>query len=114
MDGPRYMIAGEYRPPRAVLRRLLDAGETQASIGRLHGVPEHCVRYRCRQFELGKPRGKAPSRAALVMALSHADIPMTEIARAYGCKPSTIAKAAARHGLPTDERGREALREARS
>lgn len=109
-----YVVDGEYRAPRAVLRRLLDAGETQVSIARLHEVPEHCVRYRCAQFGLRKPRGKAPGRDALVMALSHADIPMTEIARAYGVQPSTVAKAAKRHGLPTDEDGRRGLMEARS
>lgn len=108
-----YMTDGEYRPPRAVLRRLLEAGETQASIGRLHDVPEHCVRYRIRQFGLGKPRGTAPGRDALAMALAHADIPVREIARAFGVKASTIHSAARRMGLPTDERGREALRESR-
>lgn len=109
-----YMKDGEYRPPRAVLRRLLEAGETPASIGRMHDVPEHVVRYRCHHFGLRKPRKRAPNRAALVMALSHADISMAEIARAYGVQPSTVAKAAKRHGLPTDEDGRRGLMEARS
>lgn len=114
MDEGQYMRDGEYRAPPALLRELLDAGETLASIARKHGVEVHRVRYRCRRLGLGELKGKAPNKAALVMALSHPDIPIARIAEAFGCKPSTIGKAAQRHGLPTDERGREALREARS
>ncbi len=114
MGAPMYIRDGEYRAPPALLRQLLDMGETRASIARMHGVEEHRVAYRCRRLGIGKPNGRAPNAQALAMALAHTDIPIARIAAAYGCKPSTIAKAAARHGLPTDERGREALRESRS
>ncbi|SFM16128.1 hypothetical protein [Methylobacterium pseudosasicola] len=114
MDEGQYMRDGEYRAPPALLRELLEAGETLASIARKHGVEVHRVRYRCRRLGLGELKGKAPARDALALALSHSDIPLTRIAKAFGCEPCTIGVAARRYGLPTDEAGRRALMEARS
>lgn len=106
-----------YKAPAAELRKLLDAGEGYASIGRLHGVAENRVRYRVTRLGLRgtrQPQGGMPNEAALRMALRHADLSLKQIARSFGCEAQTIARGARLYGLPTDRRGRLALREDRS
>lgn len=104
----------EFRASPAVLRRHLADGEGYAAIARRYDVLENTVRYRCRRLGLRElVNGRAPSEAALRMALSHSDIPLTQIARAFGVEYETIRKAARLHGLPTHQVGREQLRDAR-
>lgn len=105
---------GEFKVPPAELRRHLAAGETYASLSRRYDVGENAIRYRCQRLGLRElVNGKAPGEQALRMALSHSDISIKQIARAFGVEGRTIWAAARRYGLPTDERGREALRDAR-
>ncbi|CAX22075.1 protein of unknown function [Methylorubrum extorquens DM4] len=108
------MRRDEFRVPAAVLRQHLAAGEGYAEISRRYDVGENAVRYRCRRLGLRElVNGRAPSEAALRMALSHSDIPLKAIARAFGVEASTLTRAARLYGLPTDEIGREQLRDAR-
>jgi hypothetical protein len=108
------MRRDRFRLPIATLRQLLADGEGYASIGRLYGVGENSVRYRCRMLGI-RPlvNGRRPSEAALRLALSHPTISLGEIGRAFGCEGNTVRVAARAYGLPTDVRGREALRDAR-
>lgn len=104
----------EFRASPAVLRQHLQDGDGYADIARRYDVGENAVRYRCRQLGLRElVNGRAPGEAALRMALSHSDLPIKTIARALGVESRTISRAARAYGLPTDERGREALRDAR-
>lgn len=106
-----------YKAPKSELRRLLDEGEGYASIGRLHGVAENRVRYRVTKLGIRgtkQPQGAMPTEAALRLALRHPDLTLKQIARAFGCQAETITRGARRYGLPTDRRGRLALREDRS
>lgn len=104
----------EFRASPAVLRQHLAAGEGYAAISRRYDVCENAVRRRCRLLGLRDlVNGKAPGEAALRMALSHSDIPLKQIARAFGVEAQTIKRAARLYGIPTDEIGRERLRDAR-
>ncbi|MCJ2136862.1 hypothetical protein MKK69_22890 [Methylobacterium sp. J-026] len=106
-----------YRAPKAELRRLLDQGEGYASIGRLHGVHENRVRYRATKLGLRgttQPQGEMPSEALLRLALRQPDLTLKAIAKLFACQAQAIARGAKRYGLPTDRRGRLALREDRS
>lgn len=104
----------EFRVPAATLRQHLAAGEGYAAISRRYAVGENAVRYRCRKLGLRElVNGRRPSEAALRLALSHSDIPLKVIARSFGVEAATITKAARAFGIPTDERGRERLRDAR-
>lgn len=104
----------EFRVAPAVLRQHLRDGEGYAAIARRYAVGENAVRRRCRMLGLRElVNGRAPNEAALRMALSHSDVSIKQIARAFGVEGRTIWTAAKRYGLPTDERGREALRDAR-
>lgn len=104
----------EFRASPAVLRQHLAEGEGYADIARRYDVGENVVRYRCRHLGLRElVNGRAPNEAALRMALSHSDISIKAIARAFGVEARTIWVAAKAHGIPTDQRGRERLRDAR-
>ncbi|MBD8909508.1 hypothetical protein [Methylorubrum zatmanii] len=105
---------GEFRASPAVLRQHLAEGEGYADIARRYAVGENAVRYRCRRLGLRElVNGKAPNEAALRMALAMSDVSIKRIAQVFGVEARTIWVAARRYGLPTDERGREALRDAR-
>lgn len=105
---------GEFRASPAVLKRHLAAGEGYAAIARRYDVGENAVRYRCRKLGLRElVNGRAPNEAALTMALAMSDVSIERIAQAFGVEARTIWAAARAYGLPTDERGREALRDAR-
>ncbi|MGU3286075.1 hypothetical protein [Methylobacterium mesophilicum] len=106
-----------YKAPKAELARLLGAGEGYASIGRLHGVAENRVRYRATKLGIRdtvEPQGEMPSEALLRLALRQPDLALKAIAKMFGCQAATISRGARRYGLPTDRRGRLALREDRS
>lgn len=104
----------EFRMPAAELRRRFAVGESYASVAREAGVGAQAVRYRSERLGLRvRVRGERPSREALIMALSHSDIPIVTIARALGVESQTIRRAAIAYGLPTDEPGRRALMESR-
>ncbi|MFE1597378.1 hypothetical protein [Methylobacterium sp. ID0610] len=104
----------EFRVAPAVLREHLAAGEGYADIARRYAVGENAVRYRCRKLQLRElVNGRAPNEAALQMALAMSDVPLKRIARIFGVEVRTINRAARLYGLPTDERGRERLRDAR-
>lgn len=104
----------EFRVAASVLRQHLRDGESYAAIARRYEVAEGVVRYRCRRLGLRElVNGRAPGEQALRMALSHSDISIKQIARAFGVEGRTIWAAAKRYGLPTDEIGRERLRDAR-
>lgn len=104
----------EFKVPAAVLRQHVAAGEGYAAISRRYDVGENAVRYRCRRLGLRElVNGKAPGEAALRMALSHSDIPLKQNARAFGIEAGTLTRACRAYGIPTDELGREQLRDAR-
>jgi hypothetical protein len=105
-----------YRRPPAQLRQLVSEGAGYAAIARLDDVPVHVVRYRARRSGavVGRPKGRAPNRAVLEMGLAQVDLTLKALAKAWGCQAGTVARVAKLHGLPTDEAGRRALREARS
>lgn len=104
----------EFRVAPAVLRQHLADGEGYAAISRRYAVGENVVRYRCRKLGLRElVNGRAPNEAALRMALAMSDVPMKRIAQAFGVEYATIRKSARLYGLPTDQVGREALRDSR-
>ncbi|HEV2545318.1 MAG TPA: hypothetical protein VGU70_21430 [Methylobacterium sp.] len=104
----------EFQVAPAVLRQHLREGEGYAAIARRYDVGENAVRYRCRKLGLRElVNGRAPNETALTMALAMRDVSIKRIAQAFGVEARTIWAAARAYGLPTDERGREALRDAR-
>lgn len=107
-------LRGEFKAAPAVLRQHLQDGDGYAAIARRYEVAEDVVRYRCRRLGLRElVNGKAPNEAALRMALAMSDVSLKRIAQVFGVEARTIWAAARRYGLPTDERGREQLRDAR-
>lgn len=104
----------EFRLPAARLREHLAAGENYVAISRRYDVGEKAVEYRCRKMGLrDRVRGTRPSEEALRLALSHSDIPIKAIARTFGVEAATITRTARSYGIPTDEIGRERMRDAR-
>lgn len=104
----------EFRTPAAELRRRFAAGESYASVAREAGVGAQAVRYRSERLGLReRVRGERPSREALIMALSHSDIPIVAITRALSVEAQTIRRAAIAYGLPADKPGRRTLMESR-
>lgn len=104
----------EFKLPAARLKVHLAAGENYVAISRRYDVGEKAVEYRCRRLGLrDRVRGTRPSEEALRIALSHSDIPIKAIARSFGVEAATITRAARTYGIPTDEIGRERLRDAR-
>ncbi len=99
--------------PRAEMERRLGSGERYVDIADHFGVERWTVRRRALGFGLearrSSPQGELPSADGLALVLKHADIPLTEIARAFGVRVKSLKAAARAHGLPTDVEGRAAL-----
>ena len=108
------MARPEFRMPEAELRKRIRAGETYAAIARDRDVGENAVRYRARKLGVADlVNGKRPNRAALEMALAQSDVSIKALARRFGVTPSTLSKVAREYGMPTDQVGRERLRNSR-
>ncbi|MEL6061834.1 MULTISPECIES: hypothetical protein [unclassified Methylobacterium] len=100
------------RIPETTLREALAAGATYAAIARAHGDDPAAVRARCVALDLSRSRtqGRIPPEPVLRVALAMDGVSVARLARAWGCHPDALSRAARRLGLPTDPVGRAALR----